>query len=83
MRLVLTASLLILFSAPVPASVRPLSWVHHQKKAVPVSQTRVEYHGSTAYSAEGRLYFPTPNHAVPAPPAPTRLKARAPHAATR
>jgi hypothetical protein len=74
-RNLLAISLLIVSPALVPASVLPLNWVHHSKKPEPVSKVRVAYHGSTAYSAEGRLYFPTANHAATA--APVRPKSRA------
>jgi hypothetical protein len=66
--------LLAVSSALVPASVLPLNWGRHSKKAASASQTRVEYHGSTAYSAKGRLYFPAASRLTPPPAAPSRMK---------
>lgn len=76
-RIPLAISLLIASQTLAASSVLPTNWMHHQKKSEPVSKVRVTYHGSTAYSAEGRLYFPTANHSTPAPTAPNRLKTRA------
>jgi len=57
-RTFIAATLLIAASVSASATVKPLSWAHRGKKMPPVTSTRVEYHGSAAYSAEGRLYFP-------------------------
>jgi len=76
-RIPVALSLLLVFSASVSASVLPLNWGHRSKKAVLASQTRVEYHGSAPYSAEGRLYFPAGNRTAAPPAAPSRVKQKA------
>jgi len=73
----LCAATLLLTIAWVPAlaNARPLNWMRHTKKPAPVSSTKVEYHGSAAYSAEGRLYFPTAGHNTPVTPAHAKVRA--------
>lgn len=67
---------LLLTAAPVSvyASALKPPWIHKAKKAPPVSARRVEYHGTTAYSAEGRLYFPTPGRDATPPASHAKLK---------
>jgi hypothetical protein len=64
--LFVAVSLLTIASLSASATVRPLNWVHKGKKTAPPSCGKVEYHGTTAYTAEGRLYFATPGHDAPA-----------------
>jgi hypothetical protein len=75
-RFALAISMILASSALAPASLRPLNWVHHPKKAPAASQVRVEYHGTTAYSAEGRLYFPTAARTAHAAPARSKTRAQ-------
>jgi hypothetical protein len=65
MSLFIAATLLTAATLSAGPTPRPLNWVHKTKKTPPCSG-KVEYHGSTAYSAEGRLYFATPGHDAPA-----------------
>lgn len=62
----IAASLLTAASLSATATARPLNWVHKTKRPAPASCGKVEYHGTTAYSANGRLYFATPGQDAPA-----------------
>jgi hypothetical protein len=55
------------------AAVRQFPWIKGRtaKKADP-AKSRVAYHGTTAWSSEGRLYFPSDRNT---PPSPTHAKA--------
>jgi hypothetical protein len=75
MRWLIFAGTLIAASGFVTqAAVRQFPWIKARtaKKADPV-QTRVAYHGTTAWSSEGRLHFPSDRNA---PPVVTHAKAR-------
>ncbi len=73
MRWLIFAGTLIAASGFVTqAAVRQFPWIKARsaKKADP-AQTRVAYHGTTAWSSEGRLHFPCDRNA-PASPAQTK-----------
>jgi hypothetical protein len=67
MRWLIFAGTLIAASGFVTqAAVRQFPWIKGRtSKKVDPAQTRVAYHGTTAWSSEGRLYFPC-DHSVPA-----------------
>jgi hypothetical protein len=61
-RLIIAGSLLFAGAGIAPAAEWGLPWFHTRSKPVvlePESKpARVTYHGTTAYSASGRLFFP-------------------------
>ena len=74
MRWLIFAGTLIAASGFVTqAAVRQFPWIKSRTaKKVDPAQTRVAYHGTTAWSSEGRLYFPCDRNA-PASPAQTKV----------
>ncbi len=73
MRWLIFGTLITASTCVTQAAVRQFPWIKSRTHKKADSQTRVAYHGNTAWSSEGRLHFPADRTA---PASLTHTKAR-------